>query len=101
MLLLIPVASRERDAMITMIAEREAWALVEADGGGVVDVTFYDDRHAIEDFIDTVIVMDKNDEVAPFFEESLPVLETPVPMNIDDIVEAYNFKELYEVPIRF
>ena len=101
MFLLIPVNAKERDAMVTMIGERATWALVEADGGGVVDVSFYEDRNAIEEFIEAVVVKDKNDDVAPFFEESIPVLQTPVPMAIDDIVEAFNFRELYEVPIRF
>ena len=84
-----------------MISEAKSWALVEADGGGVVDVTFYDNREDIEEFIEAVIVKSKNDDVAPFFEESIPVLETPAPMDIDDIVEAFMFRELYEVPIRF
>jgi len=101
MFILIPVDAKERDAHVTMIADAKSWALVEADGGGVVDVTFYDDREAIEEFIEAVVVRDKNDEVAPFFEESIPVLETPAPMDIDDIVEAFMFRELYEVPIRF
>jgi hypothetical protein len=101
MFLLIPVDSEERDASITLIGERKKWALVEADGGGVVDVTFYDNRDDIEEFIEAAVVRDKNDDVAPFFEESIPVLETPAPMNIDDIVEAFMFRELFEVPIRF
>ena len=101
MFILIPVDSEARDAAISMIADAKKWALVEADGGGVVDVTFYDDRDSIEEFIEAVVVKSKNDDVAPFFEESIPVLETPAPMDIDDIVEAFMFRELYEVPIQF
>jgi len=101
MFLLIPVDAQERDAAIAMIADAKCWALVEADGGGVVDVTFYDDREAVEEFIEAVVVKDKNDDVAPFFEESIPVLQAPYPMDIDEIVEAFMFRELYEVPIRF
>ena len=101
MFLLIPVDSEERDASVAMIHERASWALVEADGGGVVDVTFYDNRDEIEEFIEAVVVKTKNDDVAPFFEESIPVLETPAPMDIDEIVEAFIFRELFEVPIRF
>ena len=101
MFLLIPVDEEARDASVAMIADLKKWALVEADGGGVVDVTFYDDRDAIEEFIEAVVVKSKNDDVAPFFEESIPVLETPAPMDIDDIVEAFMFRELFEVPIRF
>lgn len=101
MFILIPVDSEARDATISMIADAKKWALVEADGGGVVDVTFYDDRDSIEEFIEAVVVKSKYDDVAPFFEESIPVLETPAPMDIDDIVEAFMFRELYEVPIQF
>ncbi len=101
MFLLIPVDEEARDASVAMIADLKKWALVEADGGGVVDVTFYDDRDAIEEFIEAVVVKSKNDDVAPFFEESIPVLETPAPMDIDDVVEAFMFRELFEVPIRF
>jgi hypothetical protein len=101
MFILIPVAEEARDATISMIADAKKWALVEADGGGVVDVAFYDDREEIEEFIEAVVVRSKHDHVAPFFEESIPVLEVPAEMNIDQIIEAYMFRELYEVPIQF
>ncbi len=99
--ILIPVQGEGDDAKISLIGQREKWALVEIGLGKIRDITYHEDRNRIDAFIDSVVVRDKNDEVADFFAESIPVLEAPLQRSIDDIIEAYMFKELYEVPIRF
>ena len=99
--ILIPVRGSGDEETIAYISDRERWALVEIGSGKIQDITYHEDRMQIEQFIDSVIVRDKNDEVADFFAESIPVLEAPVQRTIEDIIEAYMFKELYEVPIQF
>ena len=99
--ILIPVQGKGEDEKISLIGARDRWALIEVGEGKIQGITYHDDRNMIEAFIDSVVVMDKNDEVADFFAESIPVLEAPVQRTIEDIIEAYMFKELYEVPIQF
>jgi predicted Fe-Mo cluster-binding NifX family protein len=99
--ILIPVRGEGEDAKITLIAEREKWALVEVGSGKIQQIRWYEDRSSIDTFIDMVVVKSRKDAVADFFADSIPVLEAPLQRTIDDIFEAYMFKELYEVPIQF
>ncbi len=101
MFILIPMKQADKNAHIAAVKEAKSWALIEIGDGKIKDISFYDDRMEIEEFIDFVVVKDKNDYVSQFFEESIPVLEAPVQKSIEDIIEAYMFCELYEVPIRF
>ncbi len=65
--------------------------------GTVQKIDFYDDWTTIEEFFDCVVVANKGDYVWPFMEQSIPVLEAPIQRTIDDVIEAFLFKELYEV----
>jgi len=91
----------DKSAQIALVPDAKSWALVEIGEGKIKNISFYDDRIEIDEFIDSVVVKSKEDYVSEFFEESIPVLEAPVQRTIDDIIEAYMFCELYEVPIRF
>ncbi len=99
--ILIPMSEADEDAKIALIPDVKSWALVEVENTKIKKVTFYDDRDDIEEFIEAVVVKSKNDYLTPFFEESIPVLEAPVQRNIEDIVEAYIFRELFEVEVKF
>ena len=99
--ILIPVDKADTEAYIAYVLEAKSWALVEIGEGKIKNISFYDDRVKIDEFIDSVVVKDKNDHVSDFFEESIPVLEAVKQESIEDIVEAYMFSELFEVPIKF
>jgi hypothetical protein len=43
-----------------------------------------------------VVVTSKFDDIWQFQEESIPVLEAPTQRDIDDVIEAFIFKELYD-----
>jgi hypothetical protein len=67
--------------------------------GKVQKIEYLDDRTKYTEWIDVVVVASKDDYVWPFMEESIPVLEAPVQREIDDVIEAFLFKELYEVTV--
>ncbi len=101
MYILIPMSEADEEAKIALIPDAKSWALVNVENTKVADIKFYENRDDIQEFIEAVVVKSKNDYLTPFFEESLPVLEAPMQLYIEDIVEAYMFRELFEVEVRF
>ncbi len=96
--ILIPMNSNdEENASLVMTDEAKYWALVNLNEGKVQNTTFYEDRHKIEEFIDVVILASKNDYCWQFIEEDIPILIAPFQKSIDEIVEAFLFKELHEL----
>ena len=96
--ILLPLSSGSiDDAMLVNLDKVVSWGFFDLTEGRVKKFEFYDDRNDIEEMIDCVIVASKDDYIWPFMEESIPILEAPVQREIDDIVEAFLFKELYEI----
>jgi hypothetical protein len=96
MLIVMPLSS-EDGGELTNIDKAKTWGMFELNEGKVTDVSYYSDWREIDEFFDCVVVADKNDYVWPFQEESIPVLEAPVQRAVEDVIEAFLFKELYEV----
>ena len=98
MLILIPVkGSDEKLAKISTIASAEQWALVDFDRGEVQSVTFHKDRNDTgEPFIDFVILENKFENYLDFMEEGTMVLVRREEETIEDLIEAFKFKELDE-----
>ena len=98
MLVLIPVDSNKKDeAQISSIIEAKFWALLEIDEGKIQKIDFYDDKDKIEDFMDAVVVNSDYEQVMEFIEMQMMVLVAHTQKNIDDIVEAYLFRELHQL----
>ena len=96
--ILLPLSSSSIDnAMLVNLDKVVSWGFFNLLEGRVQKFEFYDDRNDIKEMIDCVIVASKDDYIWPFMEESIPILEAPVQREIDDIVEAFLFKELYEI----
>ncbi len=70
---------------------------MEIEGGQVVEIRFFDSREAIEEWIDAVIVIGDNEYIWPFQEENIAILVAHTQRSIDDVVEAFLFKELHEL----
>ena len=95
---LIPVDDSEiEDAKIVAIDDLKYWLLLEISEGKMVRSEFYQTREEISDQIDVIVVQDQKEYVWPFMEEGIAVLVAPLQRYIDDIVEAYLFKELHEI----
>ena len=101
MLILIPVEGTDKKlAKITTLARKERRAVVDFDRGEVQSVTFHDDRMDTGyDFIDFVILENKFENYLDFMEEGMMVLVRRKEETVEDLIEAFKFKELDEAGI--
>lgn len=96
--LLIPVDDSDiEEAQIVSLDNVNYWLLLELTEGKVVKSEFYQSRDEISDWVDVLIVNSQKEYVWPFMEEGIAILVAPLQKSVDDIVEAYLFKELHEI----
>jgi len=96
--IVIPVDDSDIDeAQIASIDNVSYWLLLEITEGKVVKSEFYQSRDEISDWVDVIIVNSQKEYVWPFMEEGIAILVAPLQKSIDEIVEAYLFKELHEI----
>lgn len=99
MLILVPMDSDEvQEASLVPLADVKKWALLNVEEGQLVEVTHYDKREDISEWIETVVVINEQEYVFPFMEDQIMVLVAHTQRSIDDIVESYLFRELHEMP---
>ncbi len=101
MFILIPVdGTDEKASKITPLAQVKKWALVSFDAGEVQSVSFADDRHETgESWIDFIVLKNKFENYLDFMEEGMMVLVCREEETIEEIMEAFKFKELDEAGI--
>jgi hypothetical protein len=85
------------EAKLCKLNDVKKWAMLVLEAGEVVEILFADKREDFEIPAETVVVFDDNEYVWPFIEEQMQVLVAHTQRHIDDIVEAYIFKELHEL----
>jgi hypothetical protein len=100
MTILIPVDSKNRhECIISSIEENKAWAFVTLDEGKITNIEFFDRREDITVWIDAVVVINELEYVWPFMDEGIIALIAPSQKSIDEIVEAFLFKDLHDFSI--
>lgn len=98
MVILLPMDSDDtQEGLLVALRDVKKWATVEIEEGQVVEIKFYDMREAVEEMVEAVVVTSDNENVWPFIEEHLVVLVAHTQRSIDDIVEAFLFRELHEL----
>lgn len=98
MYILIPVESENiQEASLTKINEVKVWVQVLLDEGKIQEINFNESRDEFEKFSEVLIIMDENEYVWPFIELGMMVLVAHTQRSIDDIVEAFLFRELNEL----
>ena len=98
--ILIPVDQDNFDeANITLLDDVNYWLLIDLVEGKIVKSEFYKTQEDIQVYIDVVIVKNKQEYVWPFMEKNIAVLMAPFQNTVEDIVEAYLFKELHDFNI--
>ncbi len=98
--ILIPVNDSDlEEAQISLLDDVKYWLLLELDKGKVIKTDFYQTREEITDWIDVVVIKNDKEHVWPFMEENIAVLVAPTQRYVDDIVEAFLFKELHDLNI--
>ena len=98
MFILIPVDGTDKNlSQITTVANLKQWALVDFDDGQVKSISFYDDRNnSGAEWIDFIILENKFENYLDFMNEGMMVLIRREEQTIEDILEAFRFKELDE-----
>ncbi len=98
MKLLLPMDRDDtQDGLLVPIAEAKQWALVDVEAGEVSEVRFFTDKaEAMNAWPGAVVLTNDFEPFMEFLEQQMMVLVAHTQRNIDDIVEAYLFKELHE-----
>ena len=98
MYILVPMDSEDvQEASITKLEDVKVWAQLLIEAGELVEVNHNTDKDGFKNFSEAVIVVNDNEYVWPFMEKSMMVLVAHTQKSIDDIVEAYLFKELHDL----
>ena len=98
MYILLPMDSEDvQEATLTKIEDSKIWAQILIEEGELVEVNHNLDKDAFENFSECVVVINDNEYVWPFMEKAMMVLVAHTGRSIDDIVEAYLFKELHDL----
>ncbi|MFH0710639.1 MAG: hypothetical protein V2A75_10560 [Pseudomonadota bacterium] len=100
MLLLLPMNGDDtQESELVGILSATYWATVEVEEGQVVEIKFYTDRSEIDGWLDAVIITGNYEPVMEFIEHQMMVLVAHTQRTIDDIVEAYLFRELHDLAL--
>jgi len=94
MILLIPI---DEEKNLCSVKANSSWAVVTFDEGKTQNIDFYNNKEDIKEYIDYVIVQNQNECVDDFLDEGFGILVAPMQKSIDDIIEAYMFRELHEL----
>jgi len=98
MYLLLPMDGNDAEASkLTKIDDVKFWAQMLIEEGKLVEIKFNEDKESFENFSEAVVVTNDNEYVWPFMELSMMVLVAHTQRYVDDIVEAFIFKELHDL----
>lgn len=100
MLLLLPMNGDDtQESELVSINDIVFWATVEVEEGRIIEINFYKDRSEIDGWLDAVIVVGNYEPVMEFIDNQTMVLVAHTQRTIDDVVEAYLFRELHDLAI--
>lgn len=98
MYILVPMDSDAvQEASLTKLEDVKIWAQLLIEEGSLVEVNHSASKDDFENFNECVVVINDNEYVWPFMEVNMMVLVAHTQRSIDDIVEAYLFKELHDL----
>ena len=98
MLVLIPMDTTEvQEAQITKVFEAKTWAQLRIEEGELVEVLHNDKFDGFANWSEAAVVCSDSEPVMDFMNMSMVVLVAHTQKTIDDIVEAYLFRELHDL----
>lgn len=98
MYVLIPMDSDNvEEASLCKINEVKVWAQLLIEEGELLEIKYNVDKDGFENLSEVVVVINDNEYVWPFMEQNMMVLVAHTQRSIEDIVEAYMFKELHDL----
>ncbi|WP_434580470.1 hypothetical protein MLC52_10945 [Sulfurimonas sp. NW15] len=98
MLVLVPMNTADvQAAEITPVLEAKTWAQLRIEEGELVEVLHCDTYDGFENWSEAVVVNSDGEPVMDFMNMSMMVLVAHTQKTIDEIVEAYLFRELHDL----
>ena len=98
MLVLVPMDSTDvQEAKITKVFDAKTWAQLRIEEGELVEVLHNDKFDGFENWSEAAVVCSDAEPVMDFMNMSMIVLVAHTQRSIDDIVEAYLFRELHDL----
>ena len=98
MFILLPMDVEDtEEAKLVALNDVKIWAQLQIEEGRVVEIKHSSQKDGFDNFSECVVVINDNEYVWPFIELSMMVLVAHTQRYIDDIVEAYIFKELHDL----
>ena len=98
MLVVIPMDTEDvQEAQITSVNEAQTWAQLRIEEGELVEILHSQTYDGFENWSEAVVVNSDGESVMDFINMSMIVLVAHTQKSIDDIVEAYLFRELHDL----
>jgi predicted Fe-Mo cluster-binding NifX family protein len=92
------IAIPQKSNIISKIADAENFAIVIVEDGSIKNIDYVESLDKVLGKAEYFVVNNSNEEVDEMYDYSMQVLKTPMPeINIDEIIEAFMFRELYEL----
>jgi len=96
--IVIPVAERDPDSTVCPIGKRACFALMALDEQNRIStIDFFDDKETLFESCDILVVMNPDEDLEEFSERGIPVLMAEYGATIEDIHEAFMFRQLREL----
>ena len=100
MYLLLPMDGADvQKAKLTSVMDVKIWTQLLVEEGEVVEILHADAFDAFENFSEAVIFINDFENPMPFMEYNMMPLVAHTQRSIDDIVEAYLFRELHDMAV--
>lgn len=98
MLLLLPMDSTNKDeAKLTKVFEAKTWAQIDIDDGQIQSIKFNDTFDGFDDISEAVVLENDGENPMMFMDYNMMPLVAHTQRTIDDIVEAFLFRELHDL----
>ena len=98
MFILLPMDLEDsEEAKLVKLEDVKVWTQLQIEEGKVIKTSHSSKKDGFKNFSECIVVVDDSEYVWPFMELSMMVLVAHTQRYIDDIVEAYIFKELHDL----
>ena len=98
MYILLPMDSDDQEeASLVKLDDVKVWTQICVEDGELKEINHSENKDDFKNFSECVVVVNDNEYVWPFMELSMLVLVAHTQRSIEDIVEAYLFKELHDL----
>lgn len=100
MYIVLPMDSEDvQEASLVSVADAKVWAQLLIEEGELVEVLHADAFDKFDNFSEAVVFINDFENPMPFLEYNMMPLVAHTQRSIDDIVEAFLFRELHDMAV--